>query len=46
MPSTFQENVVDSRLDRGYQGMTMEAADIFRDAMLGIKVMHDGGWVY
>lgn len=42
----FQENATDSRLDRVSKGMTMEAANIFRDALLGVKVMHDGGWVH
>ncbi|KAI1739753.1 kinase-like domain-containing protein [Xylaria scruposa] len=31
---------------KGSQGMTREAATAFRSALLGLKVMHDGGWVH
>lgn len=31
---------------RGSKGMTIEAASVFRDALLGVKVMHDGHWLH
>lgn len=31
---------------RGPKGMTMEAATVFRDSLLGVKVMHDEGWLH
>ncbi|KAF2969142.1 hypothetical protein GQX73_g4381 [Xylaria multiplex] len=30
----------------GCKGMTTEAAAAFRAALLGVKVMHDGGWLH
>ncbi|KAI1130270.1 kinase-like domain-containing protein [Nemania abortiva] len=34
------------RSNRGSKGMTMEAASVFRDALEGVKVMHDAGWLH
>ncbi|KAI3316751.1 kinase-like protein [Xylariaceae sp. AK1471] len=35
-----------SRVDRGSKGMTMETAIAFQDALVGLQVMHNGGWIH
>jgi len=34
------------KLDRGCKGITIEAAAVFRAALLGVKVMHNKRWLY
>ena len=34
------------KLNRGYKGITIEAATAFRAALLGIKVIHNRRWLY
>ncbi|KAI4266656.1 MAG: hypothetical protein L6R35_006924 [Caloplaca aegaea] len=40
------EAAANARADRGSKGMTMEAAAAFRDALTGLQVMHNGGWMH
>ncbi|KAL9026044.1 MAG: hypothetical protein Q9196_005233 [Gyalolechia fulgens] len=35
-----------TRANRGSKGMTIEAAMAFRDALIGLQVMHNGGWMH
>ncbi|KAF2812792.1 kinase-like protein [Mytilinidion resinicola] len=44
-PQTFGD-LVGTRSKGGCKGMTIEAATAFRDALLGVKVMHDGRWLH
>ncbi|KAL8647821.1 MAG: hypothetical protein Q9210_005333 [Variospora velana] len=40
------EAAANARADRGSKGMTMEAAVAFRDALTGLQLMHNGGWMH
>ncbi|KAI1420108.1 kinase-like domain-containing protein [Xylaria sp. FL1777] len=44
-PQTLGD-LVGARSKGGCKGMTIEAATAFRTALLGVKVMHDGGWLH
>ncbi|KAL8941859.1 MAG: hypothetical protein Q9216_002003 [Gyalolechia sp. 2 TL-2023] len=44
-PQTLAD-LVGIRSKGGAKGMTMEAAIAFRDALIGLKFMHDGRWLH
>ncbi|KAG6034678.1 hypothetical protein E4U41_006463 [Claviceps citrina] len=44
-PQTFGD-LIGARSKGGSKGMTMVAAAAFREALLGLKVMHDQGWLH
>ena len=45
-PQSHGEEATNAWADRGSKGMSMEAARVFRDALIGLQVMHDGGWMH
>ncbi|KAL8905547.1 MAG: hypothetical protein Q9207_002573 [Kuettlingeria erythrocarpa] len=44
-PQTLAD-LVGVRSKGGAKGMTMEAAIVFRDALVGLRFMHDGHWLH
>jgi len=34
------------KLNRGYKGITIEAATAFRAVLLGVKVIYNGRWLH
>ena len=42
----FGERAANAKVNSGVKGMTMEAAVAFRDALLGLRDMHHGGWIH
>jgi serine/threonine protein kinase len=43
---TLSENTANARSNRGPRGMKIEAAAAFRDALLGLKGMHNANWLH
>ena len=42
----FYNDAADTKLDREYKNMTMKTAEIFRDALQAVKIMHDENWLH